>query len=62
MELTDEQIKQFKKLHEKDGGLDNYSDKEIREIANGVANYYWILFKIYQRFEKEMKGGSRKEY
>lgn len=58
MELTEAQIKQFKKLHEKYGGLNNYSEAQIREIANGVANYYLTLFKIYQRIKKEKNANS----
>lgn len=56
MELTEKQIEEFKKVHEKYGGVGNYTEAEIKEIANGVANYYWTLFKIYERVKKE--GGS----
>ena len=53
MELTQEQIDQFKKLHELHGGLEGYTEAQIREIANGVANYYRTLFNIYQRIKRE---------
>lgn len=53
MELKPEQIQRFIDLHKNMPGFERYSDTEIREIANGVANYYLTLFKIYQRLEKE---------
>ena len=53
MELSKEQIDEFKKLHEPFGGLGDYTEEQIREIANGVANYYLTLYKIYQRMKKE---------
>lgn len=52
MELTDEQVKKFKKIHEPYGGLGNYTDKEIREIAQGVANYFITLHEIQKRHNK----------
>lgn len=55
MELKPEQIKQFIELHKNVPGFEKYSDGEIREIANGVANYYLSLFKIYRGLEKEGK-------
>jgi len=48
MELKQEQVEKFKEIH-KD------SEKEVVEIANGVANYYLTLFKIYQRIKKSVK-------
>ena len=53
MQLKPEQIKQFIELHKNLPGFEKYSDAEIREIANGVANYYLALFNIYRRLEKE---------
>lgn len=55
MELTDEQIKKFKKIHEKYGCFDNFTDEKIRRIANGVGNYYLTLYKIYMQNKKEHK-------
>lgn len=55
MQLKPEQIKQFIELHKNLPGFEKYSDAEIIEIANGVANYYLSLFKIYRRLEKEGK-------
>jgi len=54
MELTPEQVKKFKELHI-NGELEHFTEDQIREIANGVANFYLILFKIYQRIKKEEK-------
>ncbi len=53
MELTLEQIEEFKKIHKPYGGLNEYTEEQIREIANGVANYYRTLFAIYQRMKHE---------
>lgn len=53
MELKPEQIQRFVELHKNVPGFEKYSEKEVREIANGVANYYLTLFKIYQRLKKE---------
>lgn len=55
MELTPAQVKRFKELHEQCGGLENYTDDQIREIANGVASIFLTLFKINQRIKKEEK-------
>lgn len=52
MELKPEQIDKFKELHKDCAGFENYSEDEVREIANGVANYYVSLFKIHQRIKK----------
>ena len=53
MELKPDQIQKFIELHRDCPEFKNYSDDEIREIANGVANYYLTLFKIYQRLKAE---------
>jgi hypothetical protein len=53
MELKPEQIQKFVELHKNVPGFEKYSEAEIKEIANGVANYYSTLFKIYLRLKKE---------
>lgn len=58
MELKPEQIKKFVELHKDCAGFEKYSEEQIREIANGVANYYLTLFKIYQRVKKEGGGNA----
>jgi len=58
--LSKNQVERFKEIHTKDGGLGNYTEEQIREIANGVANYYLTLFKIYQRIKKEKHGKNSK--
>ena len=55
MELKPEQIKKFIELHKDCAGFENYSEDQIIEIANGVANYYLTLFSIHQRIKKENK-------
>lgn len=56
MELKPSQVQKFKELHKDLEGFDKYTEDEIREIANGVANYYLTLFRIYQRVKKENGG------
>jgi len=58
MELKPEQIQKFIELHRDFPEFKNYSDAEIREIANGVANYYLTLFKIHQRLKSADKNFS----
>jgi len=53
MELKLEQIKKFVELHKGYDGFEDYSEEKVREIANGVANYYITLFKIRQRVKKQ---------
>lgn len=53
MELKQEQINKFKELHKGCAGFEGYSEEEVAEIANGVANYYLALFKVHQRIKKE---------
>lgn len=53
MELTAEQVKKFKEIHDKYGGLGEYTDDQIREIAQGVANLFLNRFKTYQRIKRE---------
>ena len=55
MELTAEQVKKFKEIHDKYGGLEGYTEKQIREIAQGVANLFLTRFKTYQRIKNEQK-------
>ena len=55
MELTPAQIEKFKEIHKGMANFKNYSEEQIKEIANGVANYYLTLFKIHQRIKKEEK-------
>lgn len=52
MELKPEQINKFKELHKDVAGFENFSEEQIVEIANGVANYYLTLFNIQQRTKK----------
>ena len=47
MQLTEAQINKFKEIHKPYGGLKDYSDEQIVEIANGVAAYFNELFIIY---------------
>jgi hypothetical protein len=54
--LTDKQIKEFREALEKAGAsFDGYTEDQIREIANGAANYYATLAKINLRLKKEEK-------
>ena len=53
MELTPEQINKFVELHRGLPEFQNYSEDQIREIANGVANYYLTLFGIHQKAKKD---------
>ncbi|MEI8339774.1 MAG: hypothetical protein WCF94_03875 [bacterium] len=53
MELKPEQLHKFKELHKNCAGFENYSDEQISEVANGVANYYLTLFNIQQRIRTE---------
>ncbi|MCP6718960.1 MAG: hypothetical protein KJI71_01835 [Patescibacteria group bacterium] len=55
MQLTDKQVKKFKEIHDKYGGFEGYTDDQIREIAQGVANLFLNRFKTYQRIENEQK-------
>ncbi len=52
MELRQEQINKFKEIHKDHVDFGNYSEQEVAEIANGVANYFLTLFKIHQRLSK----------
>ncbi len=56
MELKPAQIKEFIELHKDLAGFEHYTENQVREIANGIANYYLTLFHIHQRIKKE-KGG-----
>jgi len=48
MQLKPEQVAKFKLIH-KGSDFDKYTDEQISEIANGVANYFLALFKIHRR-------------
>jgi hypothetical protein len=54
MQLKPDQIRRFKDLH-KNHELDGYTEDEISELANGVANIYLTLYRTYQRVEREEK-------
>jgi hypothetical protein len=53
MELNPEQIKRFKEFHKDLAGFENFTEDQVREMANGTANYYLTLFKIHQRIIKQ---------
>lgn len=53
MILKLEQIEKFKELHKGTEGFEKYSEDQIVEVANGVANYYLTLFNIHQRIKKD---------
>ena len=53
MELNQEQIDKFIEIHKDFPDFKKYSEEQVREIANGVANYYLTLFHIYERTKKE---------
>ena len=53
MELKPEQINKFIELHKDLIDFENYSEEQVREIANGFANYYLTLFKINQYIKKD---------
>ena len=52
MELKQEEVEKVKETHKDDVDFEEYLEKEVVEIAKGVANYYLTLFKIYQRIKK----------
>lgn len=53
MELSQEQIDKFVELHKDYPEFQKYSEADVREIANGVANIYLTLFRIYRKLGKE---------
>ena len=53
MKLKQEQIEKFVEIHKDCDVLINYSKEQVEEIANGVANYYLTLFRIYQNNNKK---------
>lgn len=53
MELKPEQIKEFIELQKDLANFEDYSEDQLKEIANGVANYYLHLFKVHQRIKKD---------
>ncbi|MFC3053283.1 hypothetical protein [Kordiimonas pumila] len=59
MELSKQHIEAFKRLHEPIGGLREYTDEEVEEIANDISRYYLIMIKILGRSPLEA-GNVRK--
>ncbi len=55
MQLNLKQIEKFKELHKGIDGFEKYKEDQVREIANGVANYYLSLFNIHQRIKNTKK-------
>jgi hypothetical protein len=56
MELKPEQIEKFRQLHSDiPGSEERYSEEQVVQIANGVANYYLTLFNIHKRISKDRK-------
>lgn len=53
MNLKPEQIEKFKELHKDFPEFANYTEDQVIEIANGVANYYLTLYKIHKRITKD---------
>jgi hypothetical protein len=53
MELKQKQIDRFIELHKDFPDFKNFSEEQVREIANGVANYYLTLFNIHKRTKKD---------
>lgn len=53
MQLTKEQVQSFVEINKGIPEFDKCSEEEKIEIANGVANYYLTLFKIYHTLEKK---------
>jgi hypothetical protein len=49
MKLNQEQIDSFKEIHKNSVGFEKYSDEEITEIANSIANYYLTLYKVRKK-------------
>jgi hypothetical protein len=52
MQLSPEQIKRFKDLHQ-NHELDGYTEEEIRDIAHGVGDIYLTLYRVCQRIRRE---------
>lgn len=52
MKLSKERIEAFKRLHEPYGGLKEYTEEEVEEIANEVMKYYFTMIKIARRMVK----------
>ncbi len=60
MELNNEQVKKFVEIHKPYGGLGDLSEIQIRQLAQGLANYYLVLFNIHKRIERENGYGNNK--
>jgi hypothetical protein len=55
MELKPEQIEKFRQIHNGIPGFDRYSEEQVVQIANGVANVYLTLYNIHKRIRKDEK-------
>lgn len=53
MQLTEEQIKKFIEINRKVGALDDYSETEVKQIANDVGNFYISMFEIFRKSKQQ---------
>ena len=49
MQLRKEHVEKFKNIHRNQNSFKNYSEEQLEEIANGMANYYLTLYAILKR-------------
>jgi hypothetical protein len=59
MELTEEQINKFIALHKPYDDLGDLTEAQIRNLAQGVANFYLALFKILNKSKANLYGTNR---
>lgn len=59
MQLKPEQIERLRKPFDKLGAFEGHSEEEIKEILNGVANYYLTLANINIRLKQEQKPNGK---
>ena len=52
MELNSEQISKLRKPFDKIGAFNNYSDEEVENMLNNIANFYRTLADINLRIKK----------
>jgi hypothetical protein len=52
MQLNSKQIEKFKELYKGIEEFEKYTENQVVEIANGVANYYLKLYEIKVRIDK----------